>query len=41
MPSFSSLAGLELAEKFVVVGGVGGGTRDYCLSLTLVALELF
>ena len=29
MPNFSSLAGLEVAEKFVVVGGVGGGTRDY------------
>ena len=25
MPNFSSLAGLEVAEKFVVVGGVGGG----------------
>ena len=24
MPNFSSLAGLEVAEKFVVVGGVGG-----------------
>ena len=23
MPNFSSLAGLEVAEKFVVVGGVG------------------
>ena len=23
-PNFSSLAGLEVAEKFVVVGGVGG-----------------
>ena len=32
MPNFSSLAGLEVAEKFVVVGGVGGwggGTPDY------------
>ena len=31
MPNFSSLAGLEVGEKFVVVvvGGVGGGTRDY------------
>ena len=32
MQNFSSLAGLEVAEKFVVVGGVvgwGGGTRDY------------
>ena len=24
MPNFSSLAGLEVAEKFVVVGGWGG-----------------
>ena len=24
MPNFSSLAGLEVAEKFVVVGWVGG-----------------
>ena len=38
LPNFSSLAGLEVAEKFVVVGGVGGGTCDYCLSLTLVVL---
>ena len=35
MPNFSSLAGLEVAEKFVVVGEVGwggwagGGTPDY------------
>ena len=28
MPNFSSLAGLEVAENFVVVGGVGG-TRGY------------
>ena len=25
MPNFSSLAGLEVAEKLVIVGGVGGG----------------
>ena len=25
VPNFSSLAGLEVAEKFVVVGGVGCG----------------
>ena len=25
MQNFSSLAGLEVGEKFVVVGGVGGG----------------
>ena len=36
MPNYNSLAGLEVAEKFVVgwMGGVGGGgwgggTRDY------------
>ena len=29
MPNFSSLAGLEVAEKFVVVVGGWGGTRDY------------
>ena len=30
MPNFSSLAGLEVAEKFVVVGGwvVGGGVGN-------------
>ena len=27
MPNFSSLAGLEVAEKFVVVGWVGGGVE--------------
>ena len=26
-PNFSSLAGLEVAEKFVVVGGWGGGVH--------------
>ena len=37
MPNFSSLAGLEVAEKFAVVGLVGGvggggwGTLDYCV----------
>ena len=36
---FSSLAGLEVAEKFVVVVGVGN-TWLLCLSPTLVALEL-
>ena len=32
VPNFSSLAGLEVDEKFVLGGGVGGvgwGTRDY------------
>ena len=37
MPNFSSLAGLEVAEKFVVVGGEGwggvGGLR--CIKLEL------
>ena len=43
VPNFSSLAGLEVAEKFVVVGGwVGwvGYTWLLCLTPTLVALEL-
>ena len=39
MPNFSSLAGLEVAAKFVVVGGVGwGGTRDYCGLVCVVGL---
>ena len=45
VPNFRSLAGLEVAEKFVVVvGGVGGwvgNTWLICLTPTLVALELF
>ena len=44
MPNFSSLAGLEVAENFVVVGGWGGcvgNTWLLCLTPTLVALELF
>ena len=41
MPNFSSLAGLEVAEKFVLGGGVGGwNTGLLCLTPTLVALEL-
>ena len=44
MPNFSSLAGLEVAEKFVVVGWGGvvvvGNTWLLCLTPTLVALEL-
>ena len=42
MPNFSSLAGLEVAEKFVVVGG--GGVVEHVTTMstpTLVALELF
>ena len=45
MPNFSSLAGLEVAEKFLVGGwggvGWGGYTSRLCLTPTLVALELF
>ena len=44
MQNFSSLAGLEVAGKFVVVGGgVGWGrcnTLLLCLTPTLVASEL-
>ena len=43
MPNFSSLAGLEVAEKFVVVvvGWVGWwNTWLLCLTPMLVALEL-
>ena len=40
MPNFSSLAGLEVAEKFVLGGGVVGNTWLLCLTPTLVALEL-
>ena len=43
MQNFSSLAGLEVAEKFVVVGGVGwGGWNTWLLCLTPkhVAFEL-
>ena len=39
MPNFSSLAGLEMAEKFGVVG-LGRNTWLLCFSQTLVALEL-
>ena len=38
VPNFSSLAGIEVAEKFVVV--VVGNTWLLCLTPTLVALEL-
>ena len=47
MQNFTSLAGLEVAEKSVVVVGVGGVLWDewntwlLCLAPTLVALELF
>ena len=43
MSNFSSLAGLEVAEKFVVVGfgvGVGWNTSLLCLTPTLVDLNL-
>ena len=41
MPNFSSLAGLEVAEKFVVGGGGMRNRGLLCLTLTLVALEFF
>ena len=37
VPNLSSLAGLEVAEKFVLVGG---GDCLLCLTPTLVVLEL-
>ena len=42
MPNFSSLAGLEVTEKFGVGGGVGlvGFKWLLCLTPTLVALKL-
>ena len=40
MPNFSSLAGLEVPEKFVVGWCGGGGTRGYCVQPNEVALEL-
>ena len=42
MPNFSSLAGLEVPEKFVVGwgGGVGWGTRGYCVQPNEVALRV-
>ena len=38
--NFSFLAGLKVAEKFVVGGGGGGNTWLLCLTPLLVALEL-
>ena len=38
MPNFSFQAGLEVARKFVVVGGWGG--KLLCLTPTLVALRV-
>ena len=40
VPNFSSLAGLEVAEKFVCVWGGVGSKWFLCLTPTLVALEL-
>ena len=34
MPNFSSLAGLEVAEKFVVVGGWGGGGVEHLTTVS-------
>ena len=38
--NFSFLAGLKVAEKFVVGGGGGWNTWLLCLTPLLVALEL-
>ena len=43
MPNFSSLAGLEVPEKFMVVGGVGGfqvSTMSNPTKLLLSCIEL-
>ena len=48
MPNFSSLAGLEVAEKFVVVGWGGGGehvttmsnSNASCFRVVLSSVEL-
>ena len=40
MPNFSSLAGLEVAEKFGLVGGGVGNMWLLWVTSTLVALEL-
>ena len=34
MPNFSSLAGLEVAEKFVVVGGWVGWVVEYVTTMS-------
>ena len=34
MPNFSSLAGLEVAEKFVVVGGWVGGVVGHLATVS-------
>ena len=34
MPNFSSLAGLEVAEKFVVVGGWVGGVVEHLTTMS-------
>ena len=34
MPNFSSLAGLEVAEKFVVVGGVVGWVVEHLTTMS-------
>ena len=42
MPNFSSLAGLEVTEKFVCGGGGGGGFQVSTMSNpTKLLLELF
>ena len=39
MPNFSFLAGLEVAEKFVVEGGVGGWCVEHVTTMNVI-LEL-
>ena len=34
MPNFSSLTGLEVAGKFVVVGGWGGGGGEHLTTVS-------
>ena len=40
MPNFSSLAGLEVPEKFMVVGGVGGFQVSTMSNPTKLLLQL-
>ena len=41
MPNFSSLAGLEVPEKFMVVGGVGGFQVNTMSNPTKLLLSCF
>ena len=40
MPNFSSLAGLEVTEKFMVGGGVGWVPSEYCVEPNEVAFTV-